>query len=50
MVNEQWVSVDRVAAHAGVTRDSAERWTERKGLRPHRVARLVRSNLSELDP
>ncbi|GIW56143.1 MAG: hypothetical protein KatS3mg082_2547 [Nitrospiraceae bacterium] len=49
MAGEQWVSVDRVAAHLGVTRDSIYRWIERKGFPAHRVGRLLRFKLSEVD-
>jgi excisionase family DNA binding protein len=49
MVEEQWVSVDRVAAHLGVARDSIYRWIERKGFPAHRVGRLLRFKLSEVD-
>lgn len=49
MAEEQWVSVDRVAAHLGVTRDSIYRWIERKGFPAHRVGRLLRFKLSEVD-
>jgi excisionase family DNA binding protein len=49
MAEEQWVSVDRVAAHLGVTRDSIYRWIEQKGFPAHRVGRLLRFKLSEVD-
>ena len=46
---ERWVSVDEVAAHLGVNKDSVYRWIERKGLPAHRVGRLFRFKLSEVD-
>lgn len=49
MAEEHWVSVDRVAAHLDVTRDSIYRWIERKGFPAHRVGRLLRFKLSEVD-
>lgn len=33
---EPWVSVDDVAKHLGVVKDSVYRWIERKGLREDR--------------
>jgi len=39
MTAEPWVSVDQIAEHLGVTRDSIYRWIDRKGLPAHRVGR-----------
>lgn len=49
MAEEHWVTVDRVAAHLDVTRDSIYRWIERKAFPAHRVGRLLRFKLSEVD-
>ena len=49
MTAERWVSVGHVAAHLGVTRDSIYRWIERKAFPAHRVGRLLRFKLSEVD-
>ncbi len=46
---ERWVGVDDVAAHLGVVKDSIYRWAENKGLPAHRVGRLLRFKLSEVD-
>jgi excisionase family DNA binding protein len=47
--DEQWVGVDDVAGHLRVARDSVYRWVETKGLPAHRVGRLLRFKLSEVD-
>ncbi len=44
-----WVSVEEVAAHLSVAKDSIHRWNERKGLPVHRVGRLWKFKLSEVD-
>ncbi|MDH4394617.1 MAG: helix-turn-helix domain-containing protein [Limnobacter sp.] len=49
MKAEPWVSVDLIAGHLGVTRDSIYRWIERKGLPAHRVGRLWKFQVSEVD-
>ena len=49
MAEERWVGVDDVAAHLGVVKDSIYRWVESKGLPAHRVGRLLRFRLSEVD-
>lgn len=46
---ERWVSVDEVAAHLGVNKDSVYRWIDKKGCPSHRVGRLLRFKLSEID-
>lgn len=49
MSHEAWVSVERVASHLGVTKDSIYRWVEQDGLPARRVGRLLRFKLSEID-
>lgn len=49
MTAEPWVSVDQIAEHLGVTRDSIYRWIDRKNLPAHRVGRLWKFQVSEVD-
>lgn len=49
MTRGHWVSVDTIAAHLGVSRDSIDSWIEQKGFPAHRVGRLLRFKLSEVD-
>lgn len=49
MSNEPWVSVDGVAKHLSVAKDSIYRWIERKKLPAHKVGRLWKFKLSEVD-
>ena len=49
MIAEPWVSVDDVAKHLGVAKDSVYRWIERKGLPAHRMGRLWKFKVSEVD-
>jgi len=46
---ERWVGVEDVAAHLGVNKDSIYRWIDKMGLPAHRVGRLFRFKLSEVD-
>ena len=48
-VTEPWVSVEQIAEHLGVKRDSIYRWIDRKNLPAHRVGRLWKFQLSEVD-
>ena len=43
------MSVDDVAAHIGVAKDSVYRWIEGKGLPAHRIGKLWKFKLSEVD-
>ncbi len=46
---EKWVDVEVVAKHIGVRRESIHRWIDRRGFPAHRVGRLLRFRLSEVD-
>lgn len=48
-IEERWVGVDDVATHLGVAKDSVYRWIDEQGLPAHRVGRLYRFKLSEID-
>lgn len=46
---ENWVSVERVASHLGVAKESIYRWIASKEFPVHRVGRLFRFKISEVD-
>lgn len=48
-IAEPWVSVEDVARHLGVARDSVYRWIERRGLPAHKIGRLWKFRISEVD-
>lgn len=49
MNTEPWLSVEQIAEHLGVTRDSIYRWIEHKGLPAHRLGRLWKFQTCEVD-
>ena len=49
LMAEAWVSVDEVAKHLGVAKDSVYRWIEHKDLPAHKLGRLWKCKLSEVD-
>lgn len=49
MTAEPWVSVDELAKHLGVVKDSIYRWIEGRGLPAHKIGRLWKFKLSEVD-
>ena len=46
---EQWVSVEQVAQHLNVKPDTVYKWLERKDMPAHKVGRLWRFRISEID-
>ena len=48
-MTEPWASVDDVAKHLGVAKDSIYRWIENKSLPAHKIGRLWKFKLSEVD-
>lgn len=48
-IAEPWTSVDDIARHLGVARDSIYRWIDRRGLPAHRIGRLWKFKISEVD-
>ena len=46
---EGWVGIGEVADHLQVARDTVYRWVDSKGFPAHRVGRLLRFRLSEVD-
>ena len=49
MTTEPWVTAHEVAEHLGVAKDTVYRWRERKGLPAHKIGRLWKFQLSEVD-
>ena len=48
-MTESWSSVDAVAKHLGVAQDSIYRWIEARRLPAHKIGRLWKFKLSEVD-
>ncbi len=46
---EGWVGIEEVAAHLRVAKESIYLWVDSEGLTAHRVGRLLRFKLSEVD-
>jgi excisionase family DNA binding protein len=46
---EAWASVDEVAKHLGIAKDTVYRWIESKGMPAHKVGRLWKFKLSQVD-
>lgn len=48
-MTEPWVSVDEVARHLGVRKDSVYRWIDGRGLPAQKIGKLWKLKLSEVD-
>ena len=48
-MTEPWASVDDIAGHLGVAKNSIYRWIDRRGLPAHRIGRLWKFKVSEVD-
>jgi excisionase family DNA binding protein len=46
---EPWASVEELTVHLGVARDTIYRWIEAKHMPAHRIGRLWKFKLSEVD-
>lgn len=49
MNSEPWVTAVDVAMHLGVVKETVYRWREHKGLPAHKIGRLWKFQLSEVD-
>jgi excisionase family DNA binding protein len=46
---EPWVTAEQVAEHLGVAKETVYRWREHRGLPAHKVGRLWKFQLSEVN-
>lgn len=49
LAGERWLSVEEITAHLGVARDTIYRWIDQKELPAHRVGKLWKFKVSEVD-
>lgn len=48
-VKERWLSLEEIAEHLGVSRDTIYRWIAKKRMPAHRVGKLWKFKISEVD-
>lgn len=46
---ERWLSVEEIATHLGVSKDTVYAWREKKGLPAHRIGRFWKFKANEVD-
>jgi excisionase family DNA binding protein len=48
-MNERWLSVEEIANHLGVSKDTIYAWRDKKGLPAHRIGRFWKFKAVEVD-
>lgn len=48
-MEERWLSVDEIAAHLGIARETVYRWIDRRMLPAHRIGKFWKFKVSEVD-
>ncbi len=48
-MEERWYSVDEIATHLGIARETVYRWIDRKALPAHRIGKFWKFKVSEVD-
>jgi excisionase family DNA binding protein len=48
-MTEAWLSVEDIAQHLGVSKDTVYTWVAQKGMPAHKVGRLWKFQASEID-
>jgi excisionase family DNA binding protein len=46
---ERWLSVNEIAAHLGISRETVYRWIDSKALPGHRIGKFWKFKTSEVD-
>lgn len=49
IMTERWLSVEEIATHLGVSKDTVYAWREKKGLPAHRIGRFWKFKANEVD-
>lgn len=48
-INEKWLSVEEIADHLGISKETVYRWLERGKIPAHRIGKLWKFKASEVD-
>ncbi len=46
---ERWLSVEEIAEHLGIKKDTVYKWLSEKNIPAHKVGRLWKFKISEID-
>ena len=48
-MSERWLSVDDITEHLGIKRDTVYKWVAHKNMPAHKVGRLLKFQVKEVD-
>ncbi len=48
-MNDRWLSVDEIGEYLGVKRDTVYKWINDKGMPAHKIGRLWKFKVSQVD-
>jgi len=48
-MEERWLSLEEIATHLGVSKDTIYRWIDERGMPAHKVGRLWKFKAKEVD-
>jgi len=48
-MSERWFSVDEISEHLGVKKDTIYKWVAKKKMPAHKVGRLLKFQIKEVD-
>ena len=48
-MKENWISIKEIAAHLGVSRDTVLNWIAKKNMPAHKVSKLWKFKITEID-
>lgn len=48
-LSDRWLSVEEVARYLGISKETVYRWLEKKKIPAHRIGKLWKFQLSEVD-
>ena len=48
-MEDRWLSVDKIAAHLGIKRDTVYRWIDKYAMPAHRIGRLWKFKKEQVD-
>lgn len=48
-MSERWLSVEEISEHLGVKKDTIYKWVARKKMPAHKVGRLLKFQIKEID-
>ena len=49
MMEDRWLSVDEIAEHLGIKRDTVYKWISERQMPGHKIGRLWKFNKQEVD-